>query len=94
MTISSPDACWGCDGLKNSVWVSLWRGDTENQNGERINQTLRGTCREGPQGGAGVARALTNPDLLSSLKVFLSETPLTGSRFSSHLPVPVSLVER
>lgn len=62
--ISSPDACWGCDGLKKSVWVSLWRGDTENQSGEEISQTLRGTVREGPQGEAAL---LTSPKAVSVL---------------------------
>lgn len=59
---------WGR--LKNSVRVSCGGGIQET-NEDRIGQTLRGTCREGPQGGAGVAGVLPQACLLS-------ETHVTG----------------
>lgn len=26
VTVRSPEACWGCEGLKTSVWVALGEG--------------------------------------------------------------------
>lgn len=31
VTVRSPEACWGCEGLKTSAWVALGKGNTGSQ---------------------------------------------------------------
>lgn len=91
VTVPPGSTLWGSEGPKTWVWVSPCRGMQEARGGERAGWTVRVTCREGPQGGAGVARAVTRPAHLTC-EMLLSETHLAESGFGSHLSVPVSIV--